>query len=197
MVQYRIPVEETFNWQRPVLDRLTTPPGSPSKGDRYLIIATATDDWAGHEDKITWYNGSTWKFDTPSEGWKVWVSDEDVYYVYNGAAWGVEESVATHEATYDHTKLHDPVTVSDTASVDLTLTGQQISADVLPGGVDHDQLSNFVANKHIDHSAVLITGSGLLAGQGGDITSSRTFTLNNSDIDHDQLSNVHQDVTMT
>lgn len=34
-----------------------------------------------------------------------------------------------------------------------------------------------------------ITGAGLLNGQGGDLTANRTFTLNNSDIDHDALTN--------
>lgn len=56
--------------------------------------------------------------------------------------------------------------------------------------IDHDALLNWVANKHIDHSAVSITGAGLLVGQGGDITASRVFTLNNSDIDHNQLNNL-------
>jgi hypothetical protein len=56
----------------------------------------------------------------------------------------------------------------------------------------HDGFADFVANEHVDHSTVSITGAGdLLTGQGGDITSSRTITLNNSDIDHDQLTNTH------
>lgn len=42
------------------------------------------------------------------------------------------------------------VTVSDTASIDLTLAGNNISGVVLPAGVDHDSLLNFVANEHID-----------------------------------------------
>lgn len=48
-----------------------------------------------------------------------------------------------------------------------------------------------LTNQHIDHSAVTITGAGLLAAQGGDITASRVFTLNNSDIDHNSLTNSH------
>ena len=42
--------------------------------------------------------------------------------------------------------------------------------------VDHDDTTNFVANEHIDHSSVTITGTGALTG-GGDITTSRTITL--------------------
>lgn len=55
--------------------------------------------------------------------------------------------------------------------------------------INHDQLSNYSANDHINHSLITITGAGLLAGQGGDLTGSRTFTLNNIDIDHNQLTN--------
>ena len=42
--------------------------------------------------------------------------------------------------------------------------------------VNHDALTNFVANEHIDHSSVSITvGTGLSGG--GDLTTSRTITL--------------------
>lgn len=69
--------------------------------------------------------------------------------------------------------------VTDTASVDLTLSGNNLSADVIPGGVDHNSLLNFVANKHIDHSTVSINaGTGLTGG--GDITTSRTLSLANT-----------------
>lgn len=44
------------------------------------------------------------------------------------------------------------------------------------GAIDHDALLNFVANEHIDHSAVSISGAGGLTG-GGTIASNRTLTL--------------------
>jgi hypothetical protein len=43
-------------------------------------------------------------------------------------------------------------------------------------GIDHNALLNFVPNKHIDHSTVLISAGSGLAG-GGDITASRNLTL--------------------
>ena len=71
----------------------------------------------------------------------------------------------------------------------------------------HDNLSGFVANEHIDHTAVSITaGSGLLGG--GDISANRTISIgagngitvgpdtisiNASQIDHDDLSGVDAD----
>lgn len=71
----------------------------------------------------------------------------------------------------------------DTASIDLTYSdvGNTISGVVLPAGVDHNLLQNFVANKHIDHSTVsLINGTGISATGLGDITASRTINLANT-----------------
>jgi len=75
-------------------------------------------------------------------------------------------------------------------AADLSLTAP---SDVY--NLDHDSFSGFVANEHIDHTSVSILGAGLLIGQGGDITATRTFTLNNSDIDHNALTNTHQAIT--
>lgn len=70
--------------------------------------------------------------------------------------------------------------LSDTASIDFTYddAGNAISAAVLPAGVDHNSLSNYSANRHIDHSAVLISAGSGLSG-GGDITASRTISMPN------------------
>jgi hypothetical protein len=73
--------------------------------------------------------------------------------------------------------------LTDTTSIDFTYNdaGNQITAAVLPAGVDHNSLSNFVANKHIDHSAVSISpGTGLSGG--GDLTTTRTLSLANTTV---------------
>jgi trimeric autotransporter adhesin len=70
--------------------------------------------------------------------------------------------------------------LTDTASVDFTYNdaGNQITAAVLPAGVNHDALQNFVANEHIDHSTVSISaGTGLTGG--GDITANRSISMPN------------------
>lgn len=43
--------------------------------------------------------------------------------------------------------------------------------------VDHDTLTNFVANEHVDHSAVTLTAGDGLSG-GGDLTANRSFAVN-------------------
>jgi hypothetical protein len=71
----------------------------------------------------------------------------------------------------------------DTASVDFTYddAGNSISAAVLPAGVNHNALSNYVANQHIDHSAVNVTaGTGLTGG--GTIAASRTLSISNTTV---------------
>ena len=64
----------------------------------------------------------------------------------SGAAAG---AVSAHNSAYDHTKLHDAVTVSDSTSIDLTLTGQQISASAIFGTT-----SGTVAQGNHNHSGV-------------------------------------------
>jgi hypothetical protein len=66
------------------------------------------------------------------------------------------------------------ITISDTSSVDLALTGQQISATVLPAGVDHNSLNNYATDNHIAHSGVSITAGTGMSG-GGTIAETRTL----------------------
>lgn len=92
MPDYRVPVLEAFSWQPPVKDKdLTEAPGAPSKGDRYLVAASG-GDWSGGAAKdITYYDGSDWQFDTPSEGWICWVEDENLFYHFDGTNWVTTE----------------------------------------------------------------------------------------------------------
>lgn len=101
MAQYRIPVEETFSWQRPVIATQNTPPGTPSKGDRYIVGTSPTGDWAGHANNIAWYDGSQWKFDTPSEGWAARDKAEDKFKYYDGSAWQNWAGGDMYKSTYD------------------------------------------------------------------------------------------------
>jgi len=69
-------------------------------------------------------------------------------------------SRTAHESAYDHALLHSPITVSDSLSIDLTLTGQNISGVVLPAGVDHNQLLNtHNLTTNIDHTLITNIGT--------------------------------------
>jgi len=100
-------------------------------------------------------------------------SDKQLYYKDDT---GAEVAIGT----VTNEQIQDAVgaILTDTASVDLIYTdgSDTITATVLPAGVDHNSLQNYVANKHIDHTTVTLTaGTGLTGG--GDIGANRTFTL--------------------
>jgi len=75
----------------------------------------------------------------------------------------------------------DALTFSGGNNVTATVTDNTVTIGVSglisqSSQVDHDATTNFVANEHIDHSAVSINAGFGLAG-GGDITATRTLSL--------------------
>jgi hypothetical protein len=74
--------------QLAVADRdLAAPPGSPAEGDRYIVAAGATGNWASHDGDIAAWQDGAWMFYAPGEGWVAWVADEDRLCVWDGAGW--------------------------------------------------------------------------------------------------------------
>lgn len=83
----RYKIVDEIRWPHSVLDRLGTPPGSPSVGDTYLIT-TGTGAWAGQDDYIARYAAAGWAFIAPRVGGIVLVEDETAFYHYTAAgAW--------------------------------------------------------------------------------------------------------------
>jgi len=81
-------LDTAYSWQMPVLDKdLNIPPGSPSRGDRYIVATGASGSWSGRDKMITWWDGVEWQFNAPSEGWSCWVRDENESYIYDGQNW--------------------------------------------------------------------------------------------------------------
>ncbi|GAH11566.1 unnamed protein product, partial [marine sediment metagenome] len=85
-----------LDWQPSVLGELDTPPGTPVLGDRYLVIATATEDWAEHEKDIAEWDGSVWVFTTPNKGFAVWLEDVGRQRNFNGTDWVFFGSTVDH-----------------------------------------------------------------------------------------------------
>lgn len=69
--------------QLSVIDILATPPASPLLGQRYIVDAAPTGDWAGKALRIAYYTQSGWEFRTPRDGWFGWVSSEDGLYRFD------------------------------------------------------------------------------------------------------------------
>jgi len=66
---------------------LTSPPGSPSDGVRYISKATATGAWTGKESHVAHYVDGAWEFYPPREGFIAYIRDEDLVYLHDGGAW--------------------------------------------------------------------------------------------------------------
>lgn len=74
--------------QLAVLDRdLTTPPVSPTDGDRYLVATGGTGAWTGRDGKVAAWQDGAWTFLAPKTGWLLWIADEDRLIGFDGAAW--------------------------------------------------------------------------------------------------------------
>jgi len=124
--------------QARVLDRdLNTPPANPAEGDAYIVAASASSDWAGQEGNIAaWQNGG-WVFHAPSEGWKVWVADEDALYVHDGAAWVKFETGITSVNPVPDGKLGINTTADNTNRLAVKSDAVLFSHDdVTPGSGD-------------------------------------------------------------
>lgn len=79
-----------IEYQDSIKDKdLATPPTTPAAGDRYIVKATATGAWIGKENNIAEWNGTAWVFYVPSEGWTLYVDDEDKQYSFNGTGWAI------------------------------------------------------------------------------------------------------------
>lgn len=105
----------------------TTPPGSPSEGDRYIVGGSATGAWASQDDKVAIYIGSAWEFVTPSEGWLAYDQTENEIIIYDGAAWAAfvaSSSVSsdTNGSSHQFFTVEEELTGLSGASVSSTLT---------------------------------------------------------------------------
>lgn len=141
----------TDDWMESVLDRLTTPPGSPSTGDRYLIIATATGAWSGKENQIAEWDGSAWAYTIPTLGGTTTVEDENVPYFYNGTSWVKLPTIFDHNDTNNKQ--------GGTGGEYYHLTNAQHSA--LTGGSDASSIHHHDGRYHIQaNSPRLYTNAG-------------------------------------
>jgi hypothetical protein len=66
---------------------LTAPPLGPVAGQRHIIAAGASGDWAGKAGQIALFADGYWSCFAPQKGWRVWIEAEDAVAVFDGAAW--------------------------------------------------------------------------------------------------------------
>lgn len=131
---------------------LATPPGSPADGDCYLVAASGTGAWSGHDGDIAFYLNTDWVFITPIEGFTAWVNDENAFLGYDGSSWAsLAQTVHTESfilACSDETTALTTGTAKVTfrmpyaftvtavrASVTTAPTGATLNVDINEGGV--------------------------------------------------------------
>ncbi len=66
---------------------VTTPPGAPSEGHRYIVGSPATGGFTGQENNIAAFIGAAWVFFTPSEGWRAYDQGANQFVIFDGSAW--------------------------------------------------------------------------------------------------------------
>lgn len=99
-----------------VIDKdLSTPPGSPSVDDMYIVGSSATGDWTGKEDEIATWNGSTWGFSSDTVRY---VTDESKYYRHDGTNW-TEDANAFDSRVWNNYFTIDKIGGVDTTDADI------------------------------------------------------------------------------
>ncbi|UWR24418.1 DUF2793 domain-containing protein [Sulfitobacter sp. S190] len=65
----------------------TIPPGTPETGARYIVGTGGSGAWAGQDGAVALWEGTSWAFFTPQQGWLAWRRDTSVLTVFDGSVW--------------------------------------------------------------------------------------------------------------
>jgi len=132
--------------QLSVINRTTTtPPGSPSDGDRYVVKATATGDWAGQENNIAAYIDGAWSFFVPQDGWLLFDVNDGAYFKYTTAGnWS--SVLATGSDTIGWWDYNDLATHTVPIALTLADTWYKVTNDGLGANTRDDYALTGVAD---------------------------------------------------
>jgi hypothetical protein len=82
-----------------ILSEVSAPPVSPANGDKHLIVATATGDFATHEGKVARYiNSGEWELYTLGKGWQLLNLATGQRKHHNGTTWVLRSTLLTQYA---------------------------------------------------------------------------------------------------
>lgn len=167
--------------QPTALSVTSTPPGSPSDGDAYIVGGSATGAWSGHDHTYAVYYAytTTWYFYTPRGGFRIWNVNTSSFYYYNGSAWGAEPGTGSLSdapsdgskygrlngawsaiAEFSNEQVDDRVAALLVAGHDITLTYND-SGNSLTIDVQNPVESIIVAVS--DESTAIATGTGKIS----------------------------------
>jgi hypothetical protein len=133
-----------------IADRLSTPPGAPNGGQRFIVGASPTGAWSSFaQHDIAEADGfGTWFKYTPAAscGWIAYVQDEAEFYAFRGADWfsmGAASSVnglvirnnaATPTTQIDVTCAEARIGAVRAGAVSVTINGAATGANALDTG---------------------------------------------------------------
>lgn len=150
---------------------LTTPPGSPAQGDRYIPATGSGGAWAGLDNKIVVYANSTWVSYTPQEGWIVYDNNTNEYLKYDGTNWS--DDVFSQRYTFNAQTGTSYAIIAG----DVTRSGRVIvtCANASPVSVTIPTPTS-IGKSVGDNFTVMQTGAGAvtLSGSGGATVSGNT-----------------------
>lgn len=156
---------QNFEWQPSVLDKdLTSPPGSPASGDRYLVglvegAAVATGAWAGQDGRIAEYVGAAWQFTDVTLGTYVGVDDEtDKLYLKSSATTWTAKYFEASTASTGLVKVGFDIRLDSSAAG----AGLGFSAGVLSVNVDGTSLD--ISGDTLQIAALGVTEAKIAAG---------------------------------
>lgn len=129
--------------QLAVVNRITTsPPGSPSNGDRYIIASVATGIWAGKETQIASYENGGWVYYLPTEGWFAWDKGANEAIIFNTTWNSLSGGSTVSDAAFALTDDIDPTKVAKfqlsgiTTGTTRTFTVPNVNATLAHLGTD-------------------------------------------------------------
>jgi hypothetical protein len=92
---------------------LTSPPPTPAEGQRWIVAASATGAWSGHDNAVAVWPDAAWVFLAPASGWIAYDTGASRLLVFTGSAW---DDAAAHLSTLQNMTLLGVGTTADTTN---------------------------------------------------------------------------------
>ncbi len=121
---------------------LALPPATPSEGDVYIVAASATDDWAGQEGSVAYYDGGVWRFIAPRTGMRLWVQGEGKDYIYFDGQWNAETN---YWRGFDQAQYHNLKALTDAVNIAWDARYYPVAEVTLADNRTLDNPSNAIA----------------------------------------------------
>lgn len=182
-------VAATLEWQDSVLDADILDPSAltPTIGDRYLINGVGAGAWAGQDNNIAEWNGSSWDYTIPTTGMRVGADDEPnvAFYLFGGSIWS-SKNVESTTASTGLTKVGYDIQIDPSAagaglgfaagvlSVNVDNSSIEVNADtlrvkalgitnaMLAGGITDAKLaSDYIQTTEVDNVTIEFAGGNL------------------------------------